>query len=107
MKPLIALIALLTFTVIGADFTVIWVNDASNPVGTQTVISYGGQSGVYTNSVTVAYGVTNVVITNFPPGKTVYASARAFDGVSNYSVYCNEDSAKVKLNGPKNLTVTP
>ncbi len=107
MKPLIALIALLTFTVIGADFTVIWTNDPLNPVGTQTVVSYGGQSGVYTNSVVVAYGITNVVISNFPPGKTVYASARAFDGTNIYSPYCNEDSAKVKLNGPKNLTVTP
>ncbi len=106
MKPLITLIALLSFSAFSADVTVAWVNDASNPVGNQTIVSYGGLPGVYTNAVTVAYGVTNVVITNLPPGKRIYVAARAYDGV-DYSIYSNEDSAKTKLNAPKNLTVTP
>ncbi len=106
VKPLVLLIIFISFTAFSADMTVAWVNDAFNPVGTQTIVSYGGQSGIYTNAIIAAYGVTNVVITNLPPGKRIYAAARAYDGI-DYSIYSNEDSAKTKLNSPKTLTVIP
>ncbi len=106
MKPLIALIALLTFSAYSADVVVVWVNDATNPSITQTVVSYGGAPGVYTNSITVAAGVSTVTITNFPPGRRIYVAARHTDGV-DFSIYSNEDNAKTKLNPPKNLAVTP
>lgn len=108
VTKLLAALAILTLTAtaLAADLVVVWTNSPENPVGTQTVVSWGGVTGVYTNQVIVASGLSNVTLTNLPAGKRIYVAARAFDG-TDYSIYSNEDNAKTKLANPKNLTVTP
>jgi hypothetical protein len=101
----ITLLAASVCSMLGSDLFVTWTNDLQNPVGTQTVVSYGITSGVYTNSITVAYGVSSVTITNCLAGRRYYVAAKAYDGI-DYSIYSNEDSAKTKLNTPKNTSVT-
>lgn len=106
MKRLLILLSLVAWSAQAADLIVVWVNDASNPTGTQTIVSWGGVANTYTNQVTVAAGVSTVTLTNLPPGRRIYVAARATDGV-DFSVYSNEDNAKTKLNPPKTLNVTP
>lgn len=105
MKKLLAattalFIAAVTF---GANLTVAWVN-GDNPVGTQTVIQWGTTSGVYTNSLVVGYGVTNVTVTNLVAGTRYYFAAKHLDPTDgDTSVNSNEAAGKTKLNPPKNL----
>lgn len=109
MKKLLAAIASLFIAAItfGADLTIGWVNGA-NPVGTQTVIQWGTATGVYTNSITVAYGVTNVTVTNLVAGTRYWFAAKHLDpSDGDTSVNSNEVAAKTKLNPPKNLNASP
>lgn len=105
MKKILAaatasLIALASFS---ADLTLAWINGA-NPVGTQTVIQWGTASGVYTNSLVVGYGVTNVTVTNLVAGTRYWFAAKHLDPADgDTSVNSNEVAAKTKLNPPKNL----
>lgn len=94
--------------VIGATLTFSWTN-GDNPTAVSppwlTIVSYGISPGVYTNSVTVPYGQTNVVVSNLVSGVRYYASAQHSDGTDT-SVASNEANAKTKINPPKNATAS-
>ncbi len=107
MKILTAILFLFTLNAYSQAAILSWVNDTNNPFGTLTVASWGPASGVYTNSITVPYGVSTVTISNIPIGVRIYFAVQAFDGVTNYSIFSNEVNSKSKPNPPKNLTVTP
>lgn len=105
MKKLLAAAtaSVIALASLGADLTLGWVNGA-NPVGTQTVIQWGTASGVYTNSLLVGYGVTNVTVTNLVAGTRYYFAAMHRDPTDgDMSVNSNEAVGKTKLNPPKNL----
>lgn len=90
-----------------ATLTFAWTN-GDNPTATTnwvTIVSYGPSAGVYTNSVTVPYSQTNVVISNLVSGVRYYASAQHSDGTDT-SVASNEANAKTKINPPKSLTAS-
>lgn len=108
MKTLALTFCLLALTASAATLTCSWTN-GDNPTAVSppwvTIVSYGIAPGVYTNSVTVPYSQTNVVISNLVAGVRYYASAQHSDGTDS-SVASNESNAKTKLNPPKNSNVS-
>lgn len=108
MKTVALTFCLLALAARAATLSCSWTN-GDNPTAVSppwvTIVSYGIAPGVYTNSVTVPYSQTNVVISNLVAGVRYYASAVHNDGTDS-SVASNESNAKTKLNPPKNNNVS-
>lgn len=106
-KLLITAAWLIAITGFSADLSLTWVN-GTNAVPVQTQIHYGITPGVYTESFTVAAGLTNCTVTNLLAGKRYYFAAKHFDPVDgDTSVFSNEANGKTKMNPPKNLNANP
>lgn len=79
-----------------------------NPTGTQHLIFWGTSSGVYTNLATplvIPYAQTTCTVSNLVSGTRYYFVVQETDGI-DVSIYSIENSAKTKLNAPKNVSAT-
>lgn len=98
-----ASLLLLCISGYSATVTLSWDNATNNaPTVNLTVLSWGVQSGVYTNSVTVPITQTSLQLTNLMAGTRYYFVAQHSDG-TDLSVYSAECVYKTKPNPPRNL----
>ncbi len=112
MKPLIALIALLTFSSFAEDVNFGWKNGI-NPNATtnwQSILYVSTQqnpsSSNFIASVSVQWPKTNATVLNLPSGTKTYAQVYHFD-LEDISDPSNQVFYKTKMNPPQQAVKLP